>query len=168
MLNLLRIAVVLTLCLYNNAAFSDESETTSTTADYFTKQETLEMNEIDTYLLENLTEKERNWYHKFQNGLMFFNGWKQISADILSSLPNGQKPETQNFLEEMGLRIGMEWCKENSIRKIDTDQLRSWGNRLRKARKNGADNLSEAVRNIADEVDFLLENGSETADSSTS
>lgn len=116
------------------------------------KQHTHETGEI----LTNLSQKEREWYQKFQDGLMFFSGWKEISENILKALPPDERHLTEQLLENMGVRIGTEWSKHNDIRRIDTGQLRSWGDRLRKARKKGETHLSQTVKAISAEVDELL------------
>ncbi len=108
-------------------------------------------------LVEQLTEEEWHWYDKFQHGLMFFDGWKNISKNILASLPHEEKTGVKKLLDTMGLRIGTEWSKDNNIRKIDTDQLRSWGKRLEKARREKTINLKETVQIISIEVDSILE-----------
>ena len=107
-------------------------------------------------ILSNLSQKEREWYQKFQDGLMFFSGWKEISENILKELPPDERHFAEQLLENMGVRIGTEWSKHNDIRRIDTGQLRSWGDRLRKARKKGDTHLSQTVRDISAEVDELL------------
>ncbi len=107
-------------------------------------------------LLSSLSQEEQEWYQKFQNGLMLFAGWKEISADILKALPPAERPLTEQLLKDLGVRIGTEWSKDNNIRRIDTDQLRSWGDRLRKARQKGDTHLSRTVQAISTEVDELL------------
>jgi len=120
------------------------------------QKQVIDVANISEELLGQLTTEEQRWYHKFQNGLLFFSGWKEISEEILTCLPEEKRAETKNLLEYMGIRIGTEWSKANDERKIDTEQLRSWGSRLRKARKNGAPHLSETVRKITIEVDSIL------------
>lgn len=117
---------------------------------------TLDMTSIDNKILSQLSEKEQQWYAKFHDGLTFFDGWKQISEDILLCLPEKEKPNAKILLEKMGIRMGIEWSKSNRIRKIDTDQLHSWGKRIKKARRGGAEELSKTVAVISQEVDAIL------------
>jgi len=114
------------------------------------------MTNIDNEILKQLSEKEQRWYEKFQEGLTFFDGWKQISEDILLCLTDKEKPDVKILLEKMGVRIGTEWSKSNRIRKIDTDQLHSWGKRIKKARRGGAEELTKTVTVISQEVDAIL------------
>jgi len=126
--------------------------------------EAMDVKNIDQNLLQQLSEDEQHWYAKFQNGLMFFDGWKQISEDILLSLPVDERPEAKALLGTLGIRIGTEWSKDNSIRKIDTDQLHEWGKRLRHAKENGAEILQNELNVISTEVESILaENQQSTA-----
>lgn len=117
---------------------------------------TVDMKNVDNQILHQLSEKEQQWYAKFQEGLTFFDGWKQISEDILLCLPEKEKPDAKILLEKMGVSIGAEWSKSNKIRKIDTDQLHSWGKRIKKARRGGAKELSRTVILISQEADAIL------------
>ena len=118
---------------------------------------TSEISKIDHHLLEHLTKEEQHWYSKFQNGLLFFDGWRDISKEILLSLPHNEQHKIKKLLDVMGMRIGTEWSKSNDIRKIDTDQLRIWGDRLKQARLGGGEKLKNTVRVIFGEVDTILQ-----------
>lgn len=112
---------------------------------------------IDNDSVRHLSENEREWYKKFQNGHLFFTGWKEICADILESLPNHEELKTRKLLQSMGQRIGTEWAKNNAVRKIDTADLRTWGERLRQAKDTGSSQLYEAVEAISVEVERKLQ-----------
>ena len=111
---------------------------------------------LNQELLQQLSEEEMHWYNKFQHGLMFFDGWKDISKDILANLSYEEKNRVKPLLDSMGLRIGTEWSKANDVRKIDTDQLRNWGKRLKYAKHQGSKNLKETVFLISTEVEAIL------------
>ncbi len=87
---------------------------------------------------------------------MFFDGWKDISKDILANLSYEEKNRVKPLLDSMGLRIGTEWSKANDVRKIDTDQLRNWGKRLKNAQHQGSEYLKETVFLISTEVEAIL------------
>lgn len=123
----------------------------------YSQEKGIDVTNIDKELLDKLSEEEQEWYHKFQNGLMFFSGWKKTSEEILDCLPVEEQPATQHLLETLGIRIGTEWSKDNSERRIDTDQLQSWGQRLREARKTGARQLADTVKEITVEVNDILD-----------
>ncbi len=126
---------------------------------HYAQEEGLDVTKIDKELVDQLSTEEQEWYNKFQNGLMFFSGWKEISEEILTCLPMKDRPEAQRLLETLGIRIGTEWSKDNTARKIDTDQLQAWGDRLRKARKSGAQQLADTVTRITTEVNDILNPG---------
>jgi len=106
--------------------------------------------------LHHLSAKEREWYHKFHNGLLLFDGWEEISKDILASLPQHKQDTAERLLQSMGKRIGMEWAKDNDTRRINTDMLRFWGERLKAAQETGASQMLNTVRAISTEVNALL------------
>ncbi len=107
---------------------------------------------------EQLSGQEREWYLKFQNGNLFFDGWKTICKKILSKLPPSEEKRTSKILESMGHRIGIEWAKSNNIRRIDNNQLRDWGEQLTQAKKAGGNHLAHTVESISLEVDRILQN----------
>lgn len=108
------------------------------------------------YPHEQLSNQEREWYFKFQNGNLFFDGWKEICKKVLQKLPATEEKKTSLILESLGRRIGAEWAKNNSIRRIDNDHLRDWGERLSQAREVGGDHLTKTVESISMEVDRIL------------
>lgn len=116
----------------------------------------IDLANIDKDALSKLTAEEKEWYDKFQNGLLFFDGWQQISSDILACLPPEEKGGARFLLKTIGVKIGTEWSRDNSIRKIDTDQLQSWGKRLKKARKESVTLVADTLKRIASEVDAIL------------
>lgn len=110
----------------------------------------------DQELLDGMNKEEKKWYKKFQKGLMLFDGWEQISQDILSGSPEEERDKLEPLLDTLGVRIGTEWSKANEVRKIDTDMLKKWGKRLKKAKKKGSEILSSEVQTIHKEVEEIL------------
>ncbi len=108
--------------------------------------------------LPALKGEEKEWYEKFQNGLLFFDGWKKITKEILFNLPHEDKKVTKNFLKLLGQKIGSEWCKANSIRKIDTDMLLQWGNNLKEILRRNPNKITETLRAIDSDVNRILLN----------
>ncbi len=106
--------------------------------------------------LSQLTDEEKSWFLKFQNGIPFFDGWKDISKNILSSFPEEKKEKIKEHLKILGDKIGIEWAKDNSIRKIDTDMLRQWGKKLNKAVDKGFRQVAETISRVENEVDEIL------------
>jgi hypothetical protein len=152
-----RFLVVVCISVKSLPALSNEIDNISVITEQSHQEQAIDITTMNKEHLGELSEEERHWYGKFQNGLIFFSGWKEISEEILAYLPPEERSEIQHHLEVMGVRIGTEWAKANSERKIDTDQLHTWGNSLRKARKLGARQLSETIKIITLEVDAILE-----------
>lgn len=106
--------------------------------------------------LQDLSAEEREWYHKFQKGLLLFDGWEEISQEILACLPQHKQDNAEKLLQTMGRRIGIEWAKDNDTRKIDTEKLRFWGEKLKEAQATGSSQMLNTVRAISAEVNVLL------------
>ncbi len=106
--------------------------------------------------IAQMSEKEKTWFLKFQNGIPFFDGWKDISQNIISNFPEQEKERIKTSLKKLGNKIGIEWAKDNAIRKIDTDMLRGWGKKLEKALDKGFKHVTETVHRVDREVDEIL------------
>ena len=106
--------------------------------------------------LQALDKEAKDWYAKFQKGGLFFDGWKEISEDVVAKVPNEKKITTKVTMLALGVRIGCEWSKENDVRKISTDMLQVWGKQLRKTVENSPHSLLVVITSIESEVDALL------------
>lgn len=103
--------------------------------------------------LEKLSPEEREWFRKFHEGTFYAEGWQKITADILAKIPEDEREEQLQQLKELGYRIGCEWSRDNDVRKIDTEMLRTWGKKLKKAKPQ---ELGEVIASIRQEVDRIL------------
>ncbi|MBU1231950.1 MAG: hypothetical protein KKD01_15245 [Proteobacteria bacterium] len=103
-----------------------------------------------------LNSDEQKWYNKFQKGGLFFDGWQDISQDVVAKVPEEEKVKTKLTMQVLGDKIGSEWCKKNEIRKISTDMLKQWGNQLRKAVASSSSQIAPVLHSIEYEVDELL------------
>ena len=101
-------------------------------------------------------KNQQEWYKKFHEGTFLVQGWKSRMKEILKGLSPPDKGEIQELLENLGKKIGMEWARENEVRKIDTPQLQQWGQALRKAKQKGPEALAERIRQLNKEVDQKL------------
>ncbi|WP_319547606.1 hypothetical protein [Desulfogranum marinum] len=102
-----------------------------------------------------LTKNERQWFIKFQEGNFFVDGWQDITISILEKTPVAEQPKQKKLLAELGNKIGTEWCKDNDIRKIDTDMLKIWGKQLKNTAKKNPDHLETVLVAISNELDSL-------------
>lgn len=103
-----------------------------------------------------LSSEELKWYNKFQKGGLFFDGWQDISEDVVAKVPEEEKLKTRVTMQVLGDKIGTEWCKNNDIRKISTDMLKEWGSQLRKAVASSSTEITPVLHSIEYEVDRLL------------
>ncbi len=107
--------------------------------------------------VDNLSQEEQDWYCKFQEGIIFFDGWKDITDDILAKVPEDERVRVKVTMQALGIKVGCEWSKENDVRKISTDMLKDWGKRLRKAADDDSTQaMIQAIHAIEYEVDELL------------
>jgi hypothetical protein len=106
---------------------------------------------------DNLTPEEKSWFKTFQEGNILAMGWQEISSEILARTTPGKRQEQKIALENLGRRIGMEWCRQNRVRKVDTSMLKEWGGVLRKTAKKNPQQLAQAITYINQELDAVLD-----------
>jgi hypothetical protein len=103
-----------------------------------------------------LNSEEQKWYNKFQKGGLFFDGWQDISKDVVEKFPEEEKIKTKVTMQVLGDKIGSEWCRKNEIRRISTEMLKKWGDQLRKAVASSSTQVASVIYSIEYEVDTLL------------
>lgn len=113
--------------------------------------------EIGPEVLNDLSREEQQWYKHFQEGILFFDGWASISEEVLTVFPEHHQKAHQQMMQRIGIKIGTEWAKDNSVRKIDTAMLKQWGDVLRNARSHGPEKTLAALEEIETEVDLILQ-----------
>lgn len=106
---------------------------------------------------ENLSAEEKGWFKVFQEGNMLIDGWQKISATILAKTPSEQREEQRIALDNLGKKIGMEWCRPNGVRKVNSSMLQDWGSVLKKTAKHEPLKLAQAIAYIDQEVDAVLD-----------
>jgi hypothetical protein len=106
---------------------------------------------------ESLTPEEKSWFKTFQEGNILSMGWQEISAEILARTSPDQRQEQRVALENLGRKIGMEWCRQNRVRKVNTSMLQEWGSILRKTAKKNPQQLAQAITYINQELEFVLD-----------
>ena len=99
---------------------------------------------------------QQEWYKKFYEGTFLVKGWKSRMNDVLKGLSPDDKGEMGKLLETLGKKIGMEWARENNVRKIDTAQLQRWGRDLQNARSEGPKALAGQIRRLNEQVEKML------------
>ncbi len=99
---------------------------------------------------------EKQWLQKFYEGSFAVKGWNDYSREILRAVPGDGKAEIKTMLANLGEKIGREWSKDNSVRKIDTPMLKQWGGRLQASKDKGPSALTGEIEAIQGEVDRIL------------
>lgn len=107
-------------------------------------------------VLASLTPKERKWYHRFQEGIPLFDGWKKITQAVVEKFPEHEREKRLAAMHELGIKIGHEWSRDNRVRKVSTETLRVWGQDLRKAGAENHVQLAKVLYKIDSEVNALL------------
>ncbi len=106
--------------------------------------------------LSTLSPEELKWYKIFQEGTFLIAGWKDITKEILANTPAELREHQRQRLEQLGRKIGMEWSRENAVRKVDNKMLKQWGDALKKAAKTNPEHLPNVIASIDKELDNLL------------
>jgi hypothetical protein len=102
------------------------------------------------------SNSEQKWMKQFYEGTFLVKGWKEQMQELLQAFSAEQREAVKEQLDHLGEKIGREWAKDNSVRKIDTDHLKQWGKALKSARKKGPDALIAQIRSIDHTVNDLL------------
>ena len=109
-----------------------------------------------TLTLSSLSKEEREWFKTFQEGTFLIDGWQTITEELLANTPASLREHQRKRLEQLGLKIGMEWSKDNDIRRVDTKMLQQWGQALKKAAKKNPEQLPEIIVSIDQEISNIL------------
>lgn len=105
--------------------------------------------------------KHRGWYLRFWTGsckelrVTCLSGapyWGEIMQRILANVPADRQERLRARLILLGQSIGYEWAKENSIRRINNEHIKSWSEQL----KQNAHDPEPAVNRIEQESRALL------------
>lgn len=110
-------------------------------------------------ILATLTPGERKWYHRFQEGIPYFDGWKKITQAVVEKFPEHERETRLAAMQALGFKIGYEWSRDNRVRKVNTDMLKVWGRELRTAGAENHVQLAQALYKIDSEVETLLRRG---------
>lgn len=106
---------------------------------------------------ESLTPEEKSWFRVFQEGNILAMGWQEISSEILARTAPEKRQEQKVALDNLGRKIGMEWCRQNRVRKVNSSMLQEWGGVLRKTAKKNPQQLAQAIIYINQELDAVLD-----------
>jgi hypothetical protein len=107
--------------------------------------------------INSLSKEDLQWYQKFNEGIFFFDGWKEITETVLEKYTPEEKEDIILFMQHLGIRIGAEWSRDNDVRKINTDMLRAWGKKIRGAAKAEKAKLTIALHELDSEVLTILQ-----------
>lgn len=111
---------------------------------------------VSEEVLASLSPGERKWFHRFQEGVPFFDGWKKITQAVVAKFPEHEREKRMAAMQALGIKIGYEWSRDNQVRKVNTDMLRAWGKDLRKAGAESHVQLAQVLYKIDNEMNELL------------
>lgn len=92
----------------------------------------------------------RKWLKTFYDGSFLVKGWTARKEELLASM-EGQD-EAEKILDDLGKLIGEEWAKDNRIRKIDTDDVKTWGEQLQAAKERPDKKIIAELKKIKKDV----------------
>jgi hypothetical protein len=105
--------------------------------------------------------KHRGWYVRFWTGsckelrVVCLSGapyWGEIMQRLLANVPADRQERLRTRLILLGQSIGYEWAKENNVRRINNDHIKTWSADL----KHNAQNPEPAVSRIEQESRTLM------------
>lgn len=88
------------------------------------------------------------WVKTFYEGKQFppVPGWSEREKDLLAKAPDAREE-----VGRVGRALASEWAKDNSVRKVSTSDLRSWGKRFSDAARTH-DGLLAALHEVEAEL----------------
>jgi hypothetical protein len=91
------------------------------------------------------------WVKRFYEGQSFppVAGWRKREADLARQ--HAARPDVAQAVRRVGQTLAAEWAKDNSVRKVSTSDLQSWGKRLGDASRD-PEALLAALKAVEDEV----------------
>lgn len=95
-------------------------------------------------------------YRLFFKGTFLVKGWEKWMREILKALSSHHDDGIEQFLAQLGEKIGREWAKDKRARKIDTPLLITWGESIRRAKEHGPAALLSVLKSIDARVDQIL------------
>lgn len=106
---------------------------------------------------EHLSDEEKRWFKTFHEGNFLSEGWQEITAYLLARTPAEQRAAQKNALDNLGMKIALEWCRDNDVRKVDSSMLQEWGGLLKKTANTNPVDLPKTIAYIDDEVESVLD-----------
>lgn len=93
------------------------------------------------------------WVKIFYEGKRFppVPGWADRERDLMKKVAAPDAERARAALAETGRALAAEWAKDNSVRKISTDDLRRWGSEFSDA-SSSTDALLKALESVRAEV----------------
>lgn len=139
--------ILFTLSVVNLYADTGSSPSSTTTSiDY-----------LQQFDLTDLSDEEQEWFVTFIEGTFYAEGWQDIANDILQKLSEDERHLKEQQLNELGYKIGREWCKDNELRKIDTAMLKKWGELLKSTAQDDPQLLTSVIDHIDGEVTSIVD-----------
>lgn len=102
----------------------------------------------------------RKWLKAFYEGGFLVKGWTARKKELLASME--MPGEAEKVLDELGKLIGEEWAKDNHTRRIDTDDVKRWGERLNKAQRGPDRKILAELKKIRKEAVTALKEDTKT------
>lgn len=97
-----------------------------------------------------------NWVKRFYIGSsLYTNGWLDVSQLIKDSISDlDEKNQMESRMALLGKTIATEWALDNHVRKINTQNMITWGNALLKSIELG--DQTHLISLIEKDVAFLI------------
>lgn len=96
------------------------------------------------------------WIKRFYHGTVIYPlGWNRMTEQLMDSLNlPAARAEAKQRLHELGKSVSVEWAQDNSVRKINSANIATWGNALRTSAELGEQ--LEFIGRVEQDVEKLL------------
>ncbi len=95
------------------------------------------------------------WVTRFYQGFNMVPGWLGMTEQVKARLPAEQWQNAEPRLRELGRRIGAEWAKDNTVRKLNTRTAAVWRDALLEALAQ--DDLDAYLLRLEQDVAALMD-----------
>lgn len=111
------------------------------------------------------------WVNTYYRGNLLARGWANESRACLEGVADpAARGALAEALNDLGRLVAREWAKNKAVRRIDTDDVKAWGHRLDRSRRDDGgqgSKLLATIRAIRDEAARKLDPAADSAHDAT-
>lgn len=85
------------------------------------------------------------WVNKFYDGNFMADGWRKQTEEALKGTSGEAREKLSQKLDDLGRKICAEWAKDNTVRKLTSDDLKVLGQKMKTGIKNPNGDVSKSL-----------------------